>query len=835
MGKLSELIVKISANSDGFRQGMREVNADLLRTQSVVQRQTQGFANLGSGLQGFGGVLAASVSLPLAGLAIAATKAFSEIDSLKRALFTLEGTAAGTEARFTKLAKIAELPGLGLEQAVRGDIRLRAIGLTAEKSEQALLGIGKALASVGGGAADLDETIRQFGQLATSSSLTAENLKPLIERVPQAGKLLREAFGTANAEELRKLGVTSGQVVELLITEFNKLPPVTGGIKNALENLSQSGRIALAEVGKAIEPMTQAFVDGASAIIAKIPEITKAFTSLPVPAQTAAAGIAAIAFVGPLAIVAVGTVLSNLSAIVTGIGTLKAILQGLAATQLVSATTAMFAFQGSVTAASIAMGLLNATLAAIPYVLAVGSLAIIAKGLYDLSQARQYDERASASLQRQTEILIVALRQAGQPIDDLIQKKKAGTVTAGEYDKALKAMVESVAATKRTATGAATSVKGLADNTNTADKAVLGLANGTGKLNRVTLESEVLIAQQSLLVSEHTKRVNELAAARLKLALGPPMIEFGDLPDISTLGNKIPPLPLPVQFPSLDKLNIGVYAQEINDALSKVEQQGRSKDLKGYLQNLKGQFKDTSGIAKRAMQEVSTVITNVSQGLARAIFAGEGFGKTMVNVAKQIGQSLTAFVIQSLIQATGLLEGFDKLLTGVIKNIAGETAKKAAPVAVDAAVKAGAPSVTGAAGAAASSGIFGIITAVASVVSAVSDVFANFQFAAMNKSLDIIVKHTLQTANDLSNLRADEFRRKDELFSKLDSLLQFTWIKLDDITTAIQGAVSIGGSGGGGQNFTVNVNGGLILGQNAISQLADMLLGEFKIRGVVLR
>jgi hypothetical protein len=72
----------------------------------------------------------------------------------------------------------------------------------------------------------------------------------------------------------------------------------------------------------------------------------------------------------------------------------------------------------------------------------------------------------------------------------------------------------------------------------------------------------------------------------------------------------------------------------------------------------------------------------------------------------------------------------------------------------------------------------------------VSSIIGNFQMFGMNKSLDIIVKHTLQTANDLANLRADEWSRETHLMLKLDDV----WNEVRNVTrntAAMLGGVAV--------------------------------------------
>lgn len=841
MGRLTELVVKISANSEGFRSQLKEANAELLRTQSVVQRQTQGFANLGAGLQSFGGALIGGVTLPLAAVATAAVKTFGEIDSLKRALFTIEGTAAATEARFTKLAKAAELPGLGLEQAVRADVRLRAIGLSADLSEKAILGFGKALAGAGSGAQDLDETIRQFGQLASATNLTAENLKPIIERVPQAGKLLRDAFGTANAEELRKLGVTSQQVVDLLIVKLNELPEVSSGIKNSLENLAQSSRLALAEIGKGLEGPATQLIGFASSVVTQIPRIVGAFQSLPGPIQTATIGLAGFAGVGGVGLYAAGTILGSISSIVTGLGTLKTIFGSLAGSSLVAATVAMFSFQGSVTATSVAMGVLNLALKATPYLVLAASIYELITAYNELTKSFGYAERAEKSLADQQGALIISLRQKGFAIDDLRKKMKSGEISYAEYEKQIRSWSDQIAKTIPQAQTKVNTVKDLGSATKVASEETERLVNGTGLLARVTQESLILQEAQRILLGEQSKRIREAAEAWLVYreflngivpTVEAAKVSLAELAAAAGLAMEIPK----IQGPEV----IDISAQVEAIKRTQGEQDNAYKRSQQSLEEWQRKQKTTSQIGVEAMRQIRRATREVSDGIADAIFNGKDFGDTMTRVAKSIGQNLTSFVLQKLIEATGLLKGFDRILSGVIKNAAGSAAGAGTNAGINAGVGAagsaagGVGSAGAGAASAASSGLNSILGTVFGGITAASSIFGNFQAAATNRTLDLIEVQARKTANDLANLRADEFRRKDELFAKLDGLFQFSWVKADDLINSVRsiGTLSAAGSGTG---VSVTVNGGLILGQNAVSQLADLLAVEFRSRGVFPR
>ncbi|MEA5251547.1 tape measure protein, partial [Xanthomonas fragariae] len=167
-----------------------------------------------------------------------AIKSFGEIQSLQKGLEAVMGSAAAAGSEFDKLKEVAKLPGLGLEEAVKGSINLQSIGIDAEKSRNILLQFGNAVATVGKGRAEFERAIYGVQQLANTDFPLGEDLNIIKDAIPQITPLLKEAFGTARSEELQKLGITSQQVLGVITNGLEKLPRVNGGVKGAFENLS---------------------------------------------------------------------------------------------------------------------------------------------------------------------------------------------------------------------------------------------------------------------------------------------------------------------------------------------------------------------------------------------------------------------------------------------------------------------------------------------------------------------------------------------------------------------------------------------------------------------
>jgi len=145
--------------------------------------------------------------------------------------------------------------------------------------------------------------------------------------------------------------------------------------------------------------------------------------------------------------------------------------------------------------------------------------------------------------------------------------------------------------------------------------------------------------------------------------------------------------------------------------------------------------------------------------------SGEGLGGVLDSL-KDIGKTATD-VFKSGSSGTGLV-GEGPISGGIPGGVPG-----------------GGGGGTGGAASAVSGGLTGWISAISGAVTAISSVIGNFQMAGMNKSLDIIVQHTLQTANDLANLRRDDWDRHAEYAKWKDDILPALWGIQGNTGTAI--------------------------------------------------
>jgi hypothetical protein len=209
---------------------------------------------------------------------------------------------------------------------------------------------------------------------------------------------------------------------------------------------------------------------------------------------------------------------------------------------------------------------------------------------------------------------------------------------------------------------------------------------------------------------------------------------------------------------------------------------------------------------------------------------GAKIGETFERIGKQIASSLIRTVIEGGInqvvkalgglmnslggvgRAVGTVFGGATNAAGTVFSSTASTAASAAGTIGSAAGKAGSGAAS-AAGAAASGGATAVVGAVAGVVQAISSVISNFQFAAMNKTLDLIEKEVRYSQIHLLHL----LEKNNEYLPKLkdihDSMIR---------TEGRQMAMA------GNNNVTINIS-----ATGDTRTLLDAITRELKQLGVI--
>jgi tape measure domain-containing protein len=236
---MADINIKIGVDISALSKNLKNAEFQLKKT--------------GEKMKEAGESMAASLTLPILGVAGAALKSFADIQRFENGLTSMMGSAEAAAAEMAKLKEIAKLPGLDLNQAVKGSVRLQSVGISADMSRKALVQVSNAIALVGGGAEELDGVTLALQQIGSKGAVFAEEVNQINERLPQIRVAMKNAFGTSDTEELQEMGVTAEQFIEGVTVELGKLPRAVGGMSNSFANAKAATVEALAGIGKSLE------------------------------------------------------------------------------------------------------------------------------------------------------------------------------------------------------------------------------------------------------------------------------------------------------------------------------------------------------------------------------------------------------------------------------------------------------------------------------------------------------------------------------------------------------------------------------------------------------
>jgi tape measure domain-containing protein len=211
------------------------------------------------GLATTGAGLAADAIIGVAGAIYTAGKAAVDaavkFDSNIRALAIYSKNSIELANQMERLKEIAKAPGLGLPELMLGVARLRGAGLSAQQAESAMKQFGNAVALAGGGKEQLDGIAVALMQIASKGKVSAEEIGQIAERAPQIRQAMQAAFGTADPEQLQKMGISVDEFFNKINTAMANLPRASGGMQNMIDNLKDSMNEVLVIVGAGFQAL----------------------------------------------------------------------------------------------------------------------------------------------------------------------------------------------------------------------------------------------------------------------------------------------------------------------------------------------------------------------------------------------------------------------------------------------------------------------------------------------------------------------------------------------------------------------------------------------------
>jgi len=259
------LNAQLTLNSAQFQGGLNRAVISANAAVSQMSAQFSGLKNI-AGLGAIGGVF-----ITLGQKVLEATINF---EKYHRQLTIVSGGSQAATVKLRELQTIASLPGLNMESAVYGQVRLQAMGYAADQATEHVKTLAKNVAAFGGGGEEMKGILLAFSQISSKGQVFAEEINQIAERLPLVRRLMTDAFGTSNTEEIQKMGISATQFTDALLNGMQNAQPVTAGVAEEISKLKvlfeslfadESGGLALfvsglTEVVKGFEGLRQSAI-----------------------------------------------------------------------------------------------------------------------------------------------------------------------------------------------------------------------------------------------------------------------------------------------------------------------------------------------------------------------------------------------------------------------------------------------------------------------------------------------------------------------------------------------------------------------------------------------
>ena len=238
-------------------------------TNSAVSKMSASFAMLKN--IAIGGAIGSA----FVGIAKDIGAAYIEAEKLQNALKASSGNEVLGMQQYEELKKLSSEIGLNMGVAAKATLQLQAAGMSAADAFKTIRTLQNAIASGGGGSEELGRFIYGLQQLYASPKPLAEELGQLKEALPVTAKLLREAFGSARAEDLQKLNLSGKQVAETLLKMAEGMPKMTRGLGGQIDAIMAKFDTLKEMGGEESSGITKGVASGLSSFLDYIIKIKK--------------------------------------------------------------------------------------------------------------------------------------------------------------------------------------------------------------------------------------------------------------------------------------------------------------------------------------------------------------------------------------------------------------------------------------------------------------------------------------------------------------------------------------------------------------------------------
>jgi tape measure domain-containing protein len=845
MATLSELLVKISGDSSGFVSSIGSANDALKKAFANVDNQTAGFRRLGDEMAAVGRNLTLAVTAPMVGFGIATLQAAGQMEQASTAFKTLMGSTDAAAKHMAELRKFALETPFQFTELVDASRRMQALGFSAAEVVPRLRTIGNAVSALGLGADGINRVVLALGQMRAKGTAQAEEMRQLAEAGIPAWDALAKRLGVTIPQAMKLVeerAVSSRVAIEAVLSSMDQ--KFGGGMEAQAKtllglwsNVKDAINFTFADIGNVLAPSAKRIIkEFIQPTLDGMKDLAKRFSEMSPTTQNMILGFAGIVTIAPPVILALGGITkaaASLAAVVSASSFVSALRFFTSPVGLAVGGAIAVAATGKL-AWDEYMKSLDATKKA-AYGLAAVNIEV-ASGVAKVATAQKDANKGQDDYEAGIQKLIKTKQRDMDLGVATVQRLKA---LGEEYDAA-KVFVENYYYTNEKNRIALQQVSqvllGVRQNVSLATEAWMAqlpsLEKTLAAVNAIMDSAErikslpdapISITQYAPAPAIPANDPGTLAMKAYSDAIENTVEKLKTLRDAQAIaanaGDDSAWLRITEEIyrlePAVDTSTGGMkeYAKAIEETTTKLDDLYQALGIAAQAGNAAAYEKIKTSInsiegkkVSRAMQEVSTIFNDLGRNIADCIVNFKGFGEMGVKVAKEVASTFLRLLIQ------GAMGSLYKLITGTTSSLgtltsifkgggaAADAVKTATGVVGD--VGKSASNTVGSLASKATGSITGIVGAVGSAVSAVSGIIGNFQMKGMNKSLDVLVRHTLQLVMQGEAMSAFLRPQLGQIHDRLVEMLRM----FNGTGGSAPSAVAIGG--GGTVNFTVQLGAG---------------------------
>jgi tape measure domain-containing protein len=255
---LQKELAKVNALLEGSVYDSNKKLSETYRKMDAINRDMlRGAGRLGKDLTDLGMDGFYKLTVPLGLLTYNAGQSYAEIEKLEKAIESVDGGAALAAVSMREFVELAKMPGLGIQEVNDFYLKMKSVRVESETAFRYIKAFGGEVARGGGGKVEFGRVGRQVAQMLGKQKITQQDLNAITDSAPSFGKVLMDTFGSNTSEALMAKLATDGKTVTDFVNEvvlaMEKLDPVASGFNNALENTSDGWLLFSAELGRAVD------------------------------------------------------------------------------------------------------------------------------------------------------------------------------------------------------------------------------------------------------------------------------------------------------------------------------------------------------------------------------------------------------------------------------------------------------------------------------------------------------------------------------------------------------------------------------------------------------